>query len=402
MPALTLAALQDLVGQAVGGETALLLPADEGPKLSDDDSCDYRREIGVGFFEAAGAGIPFKISKYKWTSPSDVAMELEVTGFFYPGSAAPAATGDDPEWTDPGDADDWEIDTAKNLLDNQPLSDEDLENFSNDEATTPRFAKVLYKLLPQSEDVEESKVQTLIFDKDYFSQGEAESWAKSHDFTVSKVDEKDETYRIRQENPDKFPRMRTIQFGPGIKAVVGFAKGEKREQLEGNQPVALTHDNFDDAFARAKDGKSVIWVRTMTHASPINAKTIKKFEASGHTVLKKSKDGKGFIIQNGSRKDYVFPGQVHEVINESVCESKEQFERFDGSVFNTAEAGQITAEWKAALDGMRTLRHTLTVLSVKNLKDKQRESKAAKAIKSIDKIMDSWVALHTKGGALII
>lgn len=64
------------------------------------------------------------------------------------------------------------------------------------------------------------RVQTLIFDKEKFSRESAVKWAESHGFKASKVDEKENTFRLRQRDPDEFEVFRTITFKPGIKAVV--------------------------------------------------------------------------------------------------------------------------------------------------------------------------------------
>jgi hypothetical protein len=64
------------------------------------------------------------------------------------------------------------------------------------------------------------KVQTLIFSKDKFTKKSAMKWAARHGFSVSKVDEKENTYRIRQKDPGQFETFRTISFKPGLKAVV--------------------------------------------------------------------------------------------------------------------------------------------------------------------------------------
>lgn len=67
-----------------------------------------------------------------------------------------------------------------------------------------------------------SQIQTLIFDKTVFTQGQAVSWAKKHNFKATKVDVKEGTYRLRQLPPSQFARMRTIELAHGVKAVVGF------------------------------------------------------------------------------------------------------------------------------------------------------------------------------------
>lgn len=67
---------------------------------------------------------------------------------------------------------------------------------------------------------EASSVQSLIFSKEAFDKDSAKTWAKKHGFK-SGVDEKEGTYRMRQQNPKKFAIMRTKSFGKGIKAIIG-------------------------------------------------------------------------------------------------------------------------------------------------------------------------------------
>lgn len=66
-----------------------------------------------------------------------------------------------------------------------------------------------------------SKIQTLIFNKSHFDLKKARNWAKTHGFKYSKIDEKENTYRIRQLDPTLFGDFRTITITNGIKAVVG-------------------------------------------------------------------------------------------------------------------------------------------------------------------------------------
>jgi hypothetical protein len=71
-------------------------------------------------------------------------------------------------------------------------------------------------------DPESMKVQTLIFSKEKFTKASAKAWAKKHGFKFGKVDEKTNTYRLRQRDPGEFETFRTISFKtrPGLKAVV--------------------------------------------------------------------------------------------------------------------------------------------------------------------------------------
>jgi hypothetical protein len=80
------------------------------------------------------------------------------------------------------------------------------------------------------------EIQTLIFPKMHWTEEEAVSWAKEHDFRADKVDETEDSWRIRQFDPDEFERLRTICINPGrhiepssedcrVKAVGGPRKG---------------------------------------------------------------------------------------------------------------------------------------------------------------------------------
>jgi len=70
-------------------------------------------------------------------------------------------------------------------------------------------------------------VQTLIFSKDKFPTAEsAKAWAKAHDFKSDKVDETEESWRLRQRDPGDFQEgsFRTITLTEGVKAVIGRLK----------------------------------------------------------------------------------------------------------------------------------------------------------------------------------
>ncbi len=74
---------------------------------------------------------------------------------------------------------------------------------------------------------EPTTVQTLIFSKEVFqSVEEAVAWAKEHDFKFDKVDEKENTFRLRQRDPDDFVEgsYKTIDLTEGVQAVIGRLK----------------------------------------------------------------------------------------------------------------------------------------------------------------------------------
>jgi hypothetical protein len=75
-----------------------------------------------------------------------------------------------------------------------------------------------------------SDVQSVIFDKDKWTIETAKEWLANHDFKSNKVDEKEDTYRFRQQDPSGFKRFRTISGGDGINLIVGFKEEEKKKK----------------------------------------------------------------------------------------------------------------------------------------------------------------------------
>jgi hypothetical protein len=72
-------------------------------------------------------------------------------------------------------------------------------------------------------------VQSLIFPKENYTKAQAKSWAKKHQYK-NRVDEKENTYRMRQVLPTRFKlnSFRTIELKntKGIKAVIGCPKSK--------------------------------------------------------------------------------------------------------------------------------------------------------------------------------
>ncbi len=77
-------------------------------------------------------------------------------------------------------------------------------------------------------------VQTLIFSKKRFKTADAaRSWAKSHGHHAAKVDETEDSFRLRQRDPGDFVdgSFRTITLTNGVKAVIGHLKSAKAENM---------------------------------------------------------------------------------------------------------------------------------------------------------------------------
>jgi len=76
-----------------------------------------------------------------------------------------------------------------------------------------------------------SRIQSIIFDKMYWTQGQAESWLQHHGFKNDKIDITENTYRFRQFHPSvnklpPFPSGRLRKFRYITKTV-----GQGRKQV---------------------------------------------------------------------------------------------------------------------------------------------------------------------------
>lgn len=71
---------------------------------------------------------------------------------------------------------------------------------------------------------EGSRVQSLIFDKQYWTPQRAQAKAKEMGFAAPKADVKANTLRFRQNSPDQYQTFRTVTMPkhPSIKMVIGI------------------------------------------------------------------------------------------------------------------------------------------------------------------------------------
>lgn len=108
--------------------------------------------------------------------------------------------------------------------------------------------KQLIKTMMSIAEQESTTVQTLIFSKDKFSQEEATSWASDHDFRADKVDETEDSFRLRQRDPSDFKEnsFRTIELSSGVKAVIGKLKEsleDSKKKMEESKMEIQTQDS---------------------------------------------------------------------------------------------------------------------------------------------------------------
>jgi type I restriction-modification system DNA methylase subunit len=90
-----------------------------------------------------------------------------------------------------------------------------------------------------------TKVQSLIFSKEKFTENSAKEWAENHNYKFGYADEKEETFRIRQKNPKYFDNdsFRTIDITDGIQAVIACPK---KKMEDGGEFVFITDRQVND------------------------------------------------------------------------------------------------------------------------------------------------------------
>jgi hypothetical protein len=97
-----------------------------------------------------------------------------------------------------------------------------------------------------------TEIQTLIFDRDNFTISSAKDWAKRNGFVYGFVDSKENTHRIRQQEPSDFKAdsLRTIEITKGVKAVIGcpkkYAQGGGIDDKKPIYEVEFTWEQTDD------------------------------------------------------------------------------------------------------------------------------------------------------------
>lgn len=96
------------------------------------------------------------------------------------------------------------------------------------------------------QETDSTKIQTLIFDKEIFTEEEAKDWAKENDFKADNVDETDDSYRLRQKDPSDFEdgSFKTIELTEGVKAVIGKLKKSVEDERAMEEKLDLLIDEM--------------------------------------------------------------------------------------------------------------------------------------------------------------
>lgn len=79
-----------------------------------------------------------------------------------------------------------------------------------------------------------TRTQSLIFSKEYFTEHQAKDWAKEHGYKYGDVDEFENTYHLRQEDPSLFSDFWTITLKNGIQAIIGCPTSPALNEISGD------------------------------------------------------------------------------------------------------------------------------------------------------------------------
>lgn len=129
---------------------------------------------------------------------------------------------------------------------------------------------------------EGSEVQSVLFDKDNWTTATAQAWLKSHDFSGTEVDEKENTLRFRQKDPGKYTRFATIT--PGTKKQRDFMdsiQDDKTKKMDGNDTYEGGNggnvDSLEQPHKPLKPGQKT----PATKKSIIDLSEVEEFKKTG-------------------------------------------------------------------------------------------------------------------------
>lgn len=80
------------------------------------------------------------------------------------------------------------------------------------------------KIMKKTKIKKGSRIQSLLFSKEFFGKSEAKSWAKKHGFVYAKVDTTKNYHRLRQYSPTHIKVVGTNEIADGVLAVYGLPK----------------------------------------------------------------------------------------------------------------------------------------------------------------------------------
>jgi len=79
---------------------------------------------------------------------------------------------------------------------------------------------------------------------------------------------------------------------------------------------AITHENFNAAIDRCRNGLSNIIVSTYGRTILIKSKHLQQWDNAGKPLLIKDSKSEGFYIRRGKGQDYIFPANIQPILFE--------------------------------------------------------------------------------------
>jgi hypothetical protein len=112
---------------------------------------------------------------------------------------------------------------------------------------------------------EPTEVQSLIFDKAKYTREQVVAWVESHGFEHTKLDETEQSYRVRQREPGDFELggFRTIDLRTGIAAVIGQLRASRLAKSRGRSSSYL------EAVLAAAKAHLPDWLWKQLHAAAL-------------------------------------------------------------------------------------------------------------------------------------
>lgn len=186
-----------------------------------------------------------------------------------------------------------------------------------------------------------SETQSVLFLKDKWTSDQAKAWLKDHDLTSGDMEETEDSYRFRQEDPEKYDRFRTV-----IPSKVQHAQPSESKKKENRMPDKQLSIRLAEAKANDPELYDEILrqVREDLKGETVNEtqktklaeveKTLKEVKAENETLKKK-------LVEKAAR-DYV----IAEVAKAKLPETA-------GKALTESLMGQAPVETDGSLDAAR-------------------------------------------------
>lgn len=149
--------------------------------------------------------------------------------------------------------------------------------------------ELIYETIANLDELNEVKkqdsmeTQSIIFSKDNFTEAQVIKWAKDHDKKFSKVDETENSFRLRQAEPNLFRdgSFKNKDIGDGVTLVLAKLVKEKEESAEKQfSQIFKAHDSEQKAWCIVLEPMTDVTPNGDTHGDTM---TVEEIEKTAHT-----------------------------------------------------------------------------------------------------------------------